>query len=77
MKIQVFTVNDEERILELDENDNVYVIKQKLFTTDGIKEKYQRLLYHGILLKNNNNIKYYNIKEGDTIHMLISIHLTI
>ena len=77
MKIQVFTVNGEERILELDENDNVYVIKQKLFRTDGIKEKYQKLLYHGILLKNNNNIKYYNIKEGDTIHMLISIHLII
>ena len=59
--------------LELEETDTIYNVKQKIYDKEGIQPGDQRLVYTAKLLEDNRTIKYYNIWNESTIHLIIKL----
>jgi ubiquitin len=59
--------------LELEETDTIYNVKQKIYDKEGIQPGDQRLVYTAKQLEDNRTIKYYNIWNESTIHLIIKL----
>ena len=53
--------------------DTILQIKQTLQEKEGIDVPMIRLIYAGKSLADEQNIAHYNMKAGDTIHMLLQL----
>ncbi|XP_075159254.1 UV excision repair protein RAD23 homolog B [Haematobia irritans] len=63
MKLQVKTLNQKSLVVEIDETKTVYDLKKELslYPDIGVKPEFQKLIYAGKILSNEETIKSYNI----------------
>ena len=73
MQIFVKTFLGKNVVLDVDQLDNVYSIKQKIRNKEGVPEKEQRLIYGGKQLEDDKILKDYNIQEHSTIHLALRL----
>ncbi len=57
-------------VAKLDPNLEVSAAKAKLADVTGVPAENQRLIYAGHVLKDNQTIASYNIKDGHTVHLV-------
>lgn len=64
--------NDQKFTMSVPDSLTVLELKEKLSTSDyaDIPAERQRLIYSGRVLKDTDKLSAYNIKEGNTIHMV-------
>ena len=73
MKIQVYTVAGRHHDLTVEPTDTILSLKDQIHLLEGISVEQLRLLFQGANLSNDSTFESLNIKDGDTIHMVIDI----
>ena len=53
--------------------DNIAVVKERIEQLEGIPSQGFRLIYNGKTLREQYNLKDYNIKDGSVLHLLIRL----
>lgn len=56
-------------------NDTIKTIKNKINNKENIPVNNQRLVFNGKVLKDDKTISYYNIQENDIINLVISLNI--
>ena len=60
-------------IVEVDDNDKIGDIKNKIYHKEGINIVHQRLIHEGKQMKNEKQLSRYNVKDGSTLHMILGL----
>jgi hypothetical protein len=74
MRITVKTLIGEKKEVEVDADETISALKQRLGEKIGIPPEQLNLIYKGAPLLNNATIQTVNIKDGDFIHMILQLH---
>jgi len=72
-QIFIRTVNDKYITLEVNNDDNVETIKNKIFDIEGIPLYQQKLIFSGKQLEDDKTLADYNIEANSTIHLTIML----
>jgi len=70
MQVMVHTINNKTITIDVEPSDEVRNIKYKIEEKSGIPKDFQKLMFSGKEMKNEETINYYDIKHGDTIRMV-------
>lgn len=71
MQVTVKTSFGKQIIVEVETNDTIEKLKQKIEEKEGIPTDEQRLIYVGKVLQNDKTLADFNIVNNCTIHILI------
>ena len=71
--IQIFiqTLTGKKIELKVASYDTIKTVKDLIFTKEGIPPEYQRFIFGGRQLEDNNTLARYNIKNQSTIHLVL------
>jgi len=61
--------------LEVNQSDDVKVVKEKIYKQEGILPSQQHLIYAGKKLKDNLPLSNYNIQKESTLHLILRLSL--
>lgn len=70
MNVIIHTFDKNKFIINIDESDLIMVILVKLKDLINIDIENSKLIYSGIILKPDNTIESYGIKDGQNIHLI-------
>jgi hypothetical protein len=71
MILFVKTLGGKTITLDVDSDDSVEYIKQKINDTEGLQPWLQILVFSGKRLENNKSLSDYGIKNESTVHLLL------
>ena len=73
MRIFVKKLNGRNLALEVDPSDTIHNVKVKIYEKDGTRPIQHRILFAGKQLRDNRTLAYYDIRNEDTVHMLLCL----
>lgn len=73
MQISIKTLTGRQQTFTFDPETHVRLVKQALQEKEGIEADQIRLIYSGKQLANDKSLKFYNVKAGEVIHMVLQL----
>ncbi|CED84266.1 Ubiquitin-like protein [Phaffia rhodozyma] len=73
MLLKVKTLTGKEIELDVDEDDQILDVKNKMEEKEGIPPSQQRLIYSGKAMVDTNTLKSYGIQSGNVIHLVLAL----
>ena len=71
MQIYIKTMTGTTITVEMETNDTVELLKEKIYDKKGIPPDRQRLIFVGMELEDSKTLRYYNIQRETTVHLII------
>lgn len=73
MNVYIKTMTGSTIPIEIDEDDSIEILKEKIEKKEGIPPDQQRLVFSGKQLDNTKTISDYQIKEDSTLNLVLRL----
>jgi len=73
MRIKVKTLTGREIELDIDDEDKITRIKEKVEEQSGVPPQQQRLIYSGRQMQDDKTAKELGVKPGDVLHLVLAL----